>query len=704
MMKTIQYSIELLSDTETGSGLGSEAINDVVARNHMGKPVVRGTHLKGLFRDTLTRLAGQYEWCSLVADHCFGRGGTEGDDGICGKVHIGDAQIETDTKVRTITRTCLNELGVAAGGSLRTTEAVAAGTAFTACIMVSDEAPDIVMCALKLILLSLESIGGGRSRGSGACLISIEGESETPGNLLKQLHTMASKGIPELNLMRSCEQDYTSEPSGDAVCFRLVFEADEPVCCPEMPVVQQKNVIESGICIPSSAVLGIAITRLAQIDKGLAQAAFEDERTRAWSLMPCPGADAAQGAIPVRVALSHRMSKLPNDQDQYEFGDVAIEPYDWRTVAKGSPLKGSDGILIKSDSANRVQLWKSGAIPRILTSHSVHYQPGHNGDGIEKTRNLFTMESLAPMTYVGMITLPAKAADVFEKSLKDHAVISVGKTRSVRGSGRLRAERISSLEKTFDDWEKEVFVLQTPADFPDHWTDEEIRTHSAEEMLARLVKESGWGEVKRNVRQRGSIKITTQANYGVRFGWNRHASKQGVAKTNRLQARRVFLPGSVFVLEKQPDNLNELLIRGLGVQSGRIDSDRQRGFGAVLPHPGIATSPYTRKPEFERIDSVDEAGKIALNFFERSRSSGLSASQIAALANRIPAKGKEGALAYLQRQKSQRTSRIWERWSDVYEDLSTEIKKDPRRAARVLRVWQDLIIADRKDREENSDA
>lgn len=682
-MTTIKYSLHLLSDAEIGSGLGGELVNNTVARDHQGIPVIRSTHIKGLMRDRLQAIANTRNWAPALCNLCFGRENC-GDEGLPGMLGVQNAKPKGDAKVRTISRTSLTELGVAKATSLRTTEAVSVGSVFHGVLTLPDNAPRLVELASRLALLSICCVGGGRTRGGGACRIEIESETRLPGDLLKTIDREISGGLPEPKIPELPRNVVREPADAPAVVLRLIFRADSPICCPETPVVGS-NVIRAGLGVPASAVLGAIISRLASADPSLAQAAFEDTRTRLWPLLPCaPEKSSDPLPVPVRVALSHRMSKLPDEDGYHLFKDAAIEPYDWRTMAKGSPLKGADGVLLRSPGQMDVKLWRSGDMPRLLTSHSVHHG---------ERRNLFTVESLAPMTFSGWISLPPKAAGVLVQSLEKDGSVAFGKARTIRGTGQLSAHPGDMLSAV-EGWHKTVFVLQSPAAIPDEW---EIEDGRAEKTLARLVAESGWGEVLEKEVLSGKVSVTTQAQCGVRFGWNRHGTGgTQVDQTNRLQARRVFLPGSVFVLKQAPENLQKLLIRGLGVaKDGGVDG-RMQGYGSVLPHPGVAGSRIQIDAYCPSLKSEDDAGQLALTWFGKTQEGrGPSPSQIAAVAERIVNADGDGAVKYLKDQKD-RSDRVWDRWRQVFNDVSDAVQKNPRQAKKALRTWQDLAIVHRE--------
>lgn len=674
-MKTLSYTLTLLSDGCIGSGFGGETVNDLLARDHHGRPVIRASHIKGLLRECLQVIGDEREWLVDLDAYCFG---AEGNINNSGTVRFTDASCREIPAVREISRTSINSLGTALDTTLRTTEVVAAGTEFRGTLRLNEEAGEAVETAVKLALLTLNAVGGGRTRGSGACLISIEGENRGPGELLRHLDSqLKTASLPERASTLNVPSDLNPEPEGKAVLLQLSFTAESPVCCPEHPV-GDGNVIRSGLGIPASAVLGAVITRLASTDPSAAHSAFLDQRTRAWPLLPCPYAE----VLPVRVSLSHRMSKLPDERGIYDFRDATIEPYEWQNQLRDAPLKGGDGVLFRSKG--EVRLWKNSEMPRLLTSHAVH----------KDQRNLFTVESQAPMLFTGLISLPPRAADQLMKLLQDDPVMHFGKARTIRGTGTMKVTHFDDASG-FKHWEQQVFVLQSPAAIPDDW---KMGAARSERALAKLVKESFGLEVLEIEEEEGVVQVSSQTACAVRFGWNRHVQGAGASGPGRLRARRVFLPGTVFKLQEPPTDLHAFLIRGLGQLCDSNADGRTQGYGALLPHPGRAIQPYKPETHIDSVQPSTRAGKWALEWFRETREgAGPSPSQIAAVYQRIEKSGKNNALAFLKRQED-RPTRIWDKWNPILKDVKVAIEKDPGEASNALRTWQDLVIANKGGR------
>jgi len=158
-----------------------------------------------------------------------------------------------------------------------------------------------------------------------------------------------------------------------------------------------------------------------------------------------------------------------------------------------------------------------------------------------------------------------------------------------------------------------------------------------------------------------------------------------VQATNRLAARVVITPGSVFVLETPPTELRQALVAGVG-------EGRECGLGAVLPHPGIAqTVASVGTPDLPCLRSRNEAGRIGVEFWRRAHeTAGPSPSQIAAVIQRA-LQDPGTACEYLERQ-SKRPEHIWDRWGPVLSDVQNALRGKPECTVDALRVWHDLAV------------
>ncbi len=646
-MSQIVFTLKLTSDGELASGFGTKLVDSLLPRDINNNVIITATHLKGLIRENLEKYAGKFI-SPLVLINLFGEeGATTG-----ALFHIDNA-IAEESKVIQITRTKLNEYGTAEDESLRTTEAVAMGTSFTGTLTPNPNISDEYLAVLKLGLLSLFSVGGNRSRGAGSCVVTLDGEKRTPGERLKFLSE-----VPNWNsiaLTAKADKKVDKESSNKVVTLKLIFKASNSTCVPEAPIVGN-NVIKSGFTIPASAVQGAILHRLNDISEDLATACYESENFRAWPLNPV----CDEKSLSLRVSFTHKVSKLKNTEGSYTFRDETIESYDWDKIPANSPLKASDGVLLSTDDG--VKLWKSSDMPRVVSAHGVI-----NGDrGKGQKRNLYTIESLAPMTYVGLLSIPESAAKHLKASLKIDSFVTLGKSRSVRGGGQLEIENVEFKSMPIIKNNNNVFIVQSPIMVPHAEAKKQIS-----EIIQGLVSKAGFGNVKES-----SGSISTQ------FGWNRTVGN------GRLGAVSVIAPGAVFKLDAPVENLTSKLVSGIG-------DGRERGFGAVLPHPGIAKTIYPDPPKLRTVKRVENYSLQGYELWKKAKDSNLSTSQISRV-REIAAIDGNKAIEYLQKQILDRPTQIWERWKNVVLEVEAGINDNSIYYQKVLKVCQDLLAADEK--------
>jgi len=649
-MGKIDFTITMKSDGEPASGFGTGLIDSLVPRDINGRIIIPSTHLKGVIRENLENLPDEI----VSVDEIAGLFGKEGDSGAL--FHIDNAVAPEDAKIIDITRTKLNQFGVAEQGSLRTSEAVAGGTQFKGTITTQDNLSKAHEDLLRLGFLSLFAVGGGRNRGAGACLVTLKDEPRTPGEIVRLLAEIDFDSTPATNPVKEPELAIVD----DQVTLKLVFKATNPICVPETPIVKN-NMISSGFSIPASAVQGAILHRINDISEKAATACYKSKNFRAWPLNPTNKAD----ALSLRVSFTHKISKLKiEDSDNYHFEDETIKPYDWDKVPSNSPLKSSDGVLLTDGTS--VKLWKSSDMARIVTAHGVHNGDREGSKSTQK-RNLFTVESLAPALFTGIVSMPRTACDILLKSLEQNSFVQLGKSRSVRGGGELSAEIVEFSElPIMKKRDEKVFIIQSPVLVP-----QDLVKKSVEEIISRLVADAGFGKVEKS-----SGSITTQ------FGWNRTMHK------GFMGGKSVITPGAVFKLYGPVENLEEKLIAGIG-------EGRESGFGAVLPHPGVAERLFPEEPKPMVIPkALKNFGKDGFELWARAKASGLSASQISRV-RELADLDKDKAIEYLERQRTERPAPIWERWKDVIRQIKDGIQADAEHMVKVLKVCQDLLVADK---------
>ena len=667
-MTTYQFNLKLRSDAEPASGFGNEQLNSLLPVNEEGKVEIPASHLKGIMRENLYNILFSLkseEDAKKICGCLFGRACDDGEDGNIGLVHLTGAVLLGEKKTLTITRTAIDENGMAADTSLRMTEALAKGSVLKGSISCDDDNPVVEKLAL-LASLSVSAVGGNRTRGAGNCQITIEGKPGlTPGSLLKEIMSAEISLVASGNI-------YVSEGSlnGSVKAVMLTFEASAPLCLPEHPI-GQGNVISSGIHVPATAVAGTILTLLSKEDKTLASACFRSKQFRCGPLLAVPDDDTM---LPVYISNTHKISKLPlSDTGNFLFGDTMIpdkyleEDYRWQDKTEGRSMKGTDGVLIVRRN-KKVELLKSSDIPRHYSAHGV----------VNPTANLFTMESVCIRKLSGLVFLPEQAAYVLLKLLKDGRRVSFGRAKTTQGNGVLTAapwEVFDKMEEAYpqvDQLRNRLFIVQSPIVYKDDTDSSE----SSKEILEKVLQDADWGKLE-----------AESAMTSVLFGWNQLKLGTLINKTRRVKAKRVILPGSVFLLKEKLTDMREKLVAGLG-------EDRYAGYGAVLPHPMFATSLC----EFDsgKNDSVRKFPKSAddavYKGYELHAACGkkLSASQIAHLM-RCAGISIQEAEKYLNTQKASRPVRIWDSWESVFKLLEKNFKQyHQAQIMKMLRVWHDL--------------
>ena len=669
-MPEIRFTLSLTSDAEPGTGLGTKLINDLVPRDERGRAYFPASHLKGVAREEFRQIASALGWGDALEAAVFGRATDNSLDEFDGAARFGACRPASAGSpggdLQLISRTALSDHGTAQDGALRTVEAIRAGTRFEGCVVVADS-DAAILDAVRLSLLSIAAIGGNRNRGAGRCAVTLVDEPALePSTVLRRLDGGARDFRPVTRAL--ADMSGARGLDGATTLLELTFAATDPVCCPVVPLTGT-NSIGGGFAIPASAVQGALLHLLNAEDPGLATSVFASSAFRAWPLLPVAlsGEDAGKRRA-TWTSLTHRMSKASGGFEAPPpfFRDRMIEPYDAREVPSGAPLKGADGVLLHDGSS--VALWKSSDMPRRLTAH-VNLQ---NDEPL-----LYSVEAMAPAVYRGWLAIPTAAAAKLLAAIERQPIASFGRSKTVRGSGRLSARSVDASALVPAGAEQgRVFVLQSPVLVPRAWVDGSEEPQHGGALLQRLVEESGIGRCE-----------AAEASIEFRFGWNRHGQGSRVAGTKRLGAEPVFAPGSIFSLANPASDPTGFLLRGIG-------SGRERGFGAVLPHPGIARALHRGAAALPVLRSRDSAGRIVMELVELSATSGLSASTISQLA-RLAGGGPKAIEEFLERQK-QRQTKHWKRWETVIERVKsiardTSISDETR--VRIFRAWVDSTVA-----------
>lgn len=658
-MTTLNYTLKLISDAMPSSGFGTELIDSMITRDINGTPIIRASHLKGVMRQTLIdtiSLLGHVK--SPLVKNVFGSTPKEEID--CGALFsLSDAVLTNDGSVMIVTRTKINNHGVAESGSLRSSEMVANGSEFLGKCYIDAEAGAVEELAVRFALIALDAIGGSRTRGVGQCVVSIDGYDKTPGILLKELDILLKGGIQQRKFNKDIVESNFKNQSTQL--FRIEFEAETPVCCPEIPV--KTNLLTSGFSIPASAVQGAILHRLNRQFPEVASACFVSDKFRVWPLQPLP-----RGATEsVRVSLTHKVNKNAEanklQSENIWFDDEAIH-IDWREHAKGAPLKSNDGVLIQTKAG--LALWKSSAMPRVISIHNS-----------VKEKDLFSIESMAPGRWVGFVALPVEAADVFEKVVQENSRFVFGKRRSVQGGGILSLGRIENLPvPEVSDIDETILITQSPV-LIDYKPDVPLET-SFKKIACTWATKNGLPEPE-----------MVWADAGIRFGWNRHHLGKTIGKQNRLQALPVVLPGAVikFACKVETVALQKAMIAGLG-------DCKQRGFGALLCHPGVAKLIHKDDRELREVSSASKFAMLKAVEIAKTKESLPSSSQISAIISHLKNGGALAAREYLSQQKK-RGDKFWSDWQEVYKDICALIDVEGAEAA--LEYLSNTSLARRKD-------
>jgi CRISPR/Cas system CSM-associated protein Csm3 (group 7 of RAMP superfamily) len=676
-MSEIAFNIHLISDAEPGTGLGGEFVNDYVHRDLEGRATLPASHLKGLMRSRLADFAKARCWEGLE-DRTFGcpgpspQGAVEA-GGIPSAFAISDAVAEDRETSRLVTRTSVDpQTGTAKNQTLRTTESIPKETRFYGKLFLLTAPGSPEDLAARLSLLAIPAVGGGRTRGSGLCVVSIQGETRSTGEILKQLDQSLKVPTPDLAEPRPAAPTKAGQTEQ---LLHLVFRATSPICVPE--TVTRGNMLKSGFSIPASAIQGAVLHRINRHDPELATACYESPLFRAWPLQPCGPADLDPDCLPAafRVSLTHKAWKLvsPDYCSPDDFSDFAIE---WKEQPSRSPLKACDGVLLRNHDGT-VKLWKSAHMPRVLTTHGAQQDP-QTPDG----RNLYSIEAMAPLTWCGLLSLPEGAAQLLIDSLEQNPMISVGKGRSVRGMGTLTAHLLPA-NNPFWELKHPVLIAQSPLLLPDQ---PPSATTPFQDEVFELAQQ--WA------RQHGLPPVKDLwAAPGIRFGWNRR--RLGAANPDgRLRACRVALPGAVIKFQGplDPEPLRAALIAGCG-------GGRERGFGSLTAHPGVASQLYHVPPKVRQLQPEPESQAVqdVLELYRAQKRAGIplpSPSQIADLQQRLLKSGRGDALEYLKT-RSKKTTRKWHVWEPVIKSLEALIStQESEHAAAALRCLGDLIKSD----------
>lgn len=656
-MKDFDYTIELLSDAQPGTGLGGESVNDFVPRNAQNEPILPGAHLKGLMRENLAEMFRCLGWNLEILDFIFGKSFDQDDPFAESLIQITDAEPAAPEKkpVKTffVSRTKLDDAGCAEDGSLRTVEAIPVGTVFRGKIYSHLAENSLEEKVWQLGFLSIFEVGGSRTRGCGQCKAELENFTKSYKDLIDEITAGIADWKPS-----DLPETGTAAPDLNTplVPVRLTFFADAPVCVPGGASTSQTNVQSTGFSIPASAVRGAIIRKMGNFSGTFMDDLYKSPNFITWPLQPCsisPDTDQQDLPVPFIVSLTHRAVKYSvEDEVMEKFRDEAIDEKTIMKAPSKAPLKASDGVLLCSGKGDKPLLWKATTMPHEVRAHGVH------NSGNQSERGLYTVDSMAPMTWRGLAVLPRAAADKLVKILEDSSQITFGVRRSVQGMGTLKAEILKQppVEWESGNMKKTVLIVQSPISIPDDVLGiSKIASEQFLEMCKRILNEH-------KIRTDG---IQVWANTGLLFGWN--------VKLKGLQApRHVILPGSVIQIPAKipTTTLVSLLQNGFFCEP----DDYKRGYGAVSVHPGKAVDFFRGNAEIPTLESDKqrlEVTKKILQIWKKAHHYP-SPSQISALRDQL-AINPEKVCDYFVRQCTR--DRVYQDWAEIIEDILEFLKK-----------------------------
>ena len=229
--------LELVEDAHFGAGIGAGDIDALIDRDRDGQPVIRGSHLKGVLRES-ANLYHSLGLCTVEAVNAlFGEDSGRRGALICSSLYkINSTAQLTENDNSPIWTSTGRELHSRAPleDTLRIVEHCAAGTRFQGEIQLSDAS---LAELLRDLLSRTDRFGGSRNRGNGLAKLTLCDGPKAGSN---------------------CQ----GKPKGNQPRLRLLLQAKEPLLLPNSG--HPGNLLETEGFIRGQTLLGAFVQRLLQ--------------------------------------------------------------------------------------------------------------------------------------------------------------------------------------------------------------------------------------------------------------------------------------------------------------------------------------------------------------------------------------------------------------------------------------------------------
>ena len=164
-------SAKLLEDAHLGSGTGGAGINDLVARDRAGQPVIWASHLEGLLRDAARMLPDRFD--GVTVDRLFGTRGHIRQRAIFTSLYTNEMRA---SRVWRSTARVSFENRAPKDDTLRAIECVPKGTCFRGQV----ELPASDLSLIERLLREVDAVGHGRATGAGRISWTVTDEPSSP--------------------------------------------------------------------------------------------------------------------------------------------------------------------------------------------------------------------------------------------------------------------------------------------------------------------------------------------------------------------------------------------------------------------------------------------------------------------------------------------------------------------------------------------